>query len=192
MEEPQDGLGDLAPVVLEVRRLGRLVRVVHVLDRAGLHANLDLALDHELVKGEMGLGREQPVLDVQALDLGVRRGAPDKDVLVLGQEALGRVVVRGLDDVVLVHLVEVDGGVLGPEQALSGGGQVDLGVAELPVPGGSGSDFGAQQARKKLVSETDAGEVEFGTAGPQLWRCGQRSALATTKVGSSQPFLVGF
>ena len=69
---------------------------------------------------------------------------------------------------ILVHLVKIDHSVLGPEEALTDGVELDGGVAELPVAAGSRTDFSTEKAGEDLVTEADACEVEVGFLHPEF------------------------
>lgn len=128
MEEPENSGGNDIAIVVQVSCLGRPLGRFPVLALYGalLNSHLHLALDHLLVKGEVGLHGEHAARDVDALDVGVGAAAPDGDLGVLGQQAVGARVRRRRHHVVLVHLVQVHNRVIRLKETLAHGGQVDL------------------------------------------------------------------
>lgn len=169
-KQPEDSLRHLAPVVLQVRRLPRLVRVLPVLNPAALLPHLNLPLNHVLVEREVRLRREEPVGQVEPLHLGVVASPPALDGRVPLSQQARRGPRRGhAHDVVLMHLVEVDVGGVGAEEALTRGGELDGAVAQLPVAPGRGLDGRAEEAGQELVAEAHAREHEVWFPGPELW-----------------------
>lgn len=174
-KQPHDGLGHLQPIVLQMRRLGRPVRMLQVLDAAAVDPHLNLPPDHVLVESQVGLRREQPVDHVQPLHGRVRAAAPAHDLgslclaLAPRQQLTGGVRRGRLRDLVLVHLVQEDVVGAGAEQALARRVDVDARVAQLPVAGGRGRDRAPEQAGEQLVAEAHAGEFEFRSRQPEIW-----------------------
>ena len=169
-EQTQNGLGHLATIVLEMRRLLGAVSVLLVLDAARLLAHGNLAFDHVLVEAHVRLTREQAVGDVQALDGGVLAPAPALDVDIVRQQAAGRCGGGHALDLVLVHLVQMDLVGRGAEEALARLVEVDRRVAKLPVTLGGVSQFAAEETSEQLMAEADAGEIEVCLfVLPQFW-----------------------
>lgn len=145
MKEPQNRHGQPIPIVLQIRRLRRLVRMLLVLDAPPLHPHLNLLLDHLVVKRHVRLRRKQSVWDIYALHRRVLAVPPDLDLGPWLQQA-ARGLDRGwVDDLVLVHLVEVDLVVVGAKELHADGVEGDFAVAQLPVTGRCWGDLGAEK-----------------------------------------------
>lgn len=107
-KQSQNRRRDSNTIMLQIRRLSRLISMFQILYTTTIDPHLNLPLYHVLVKSEMGLRREEPVGNVQALDVGVVAFTPDVDVCVVGEETVCRGGRGSRDDLVLVHLVQMD------------------------------------------------------------------------------------
>lgn len=83
-----------------------------------------------------------------------------------------------MQDVVLVHLVQVDGVGGGVVEELGADGREGDGrVGEFPFAVGGGADGGAEGAAENLVAEADAAEADVGAVLPKGWE-GRAQRLA--------------
>ena len=75
----------------------------------------------------MPLACEQPLLNIHTLHLGVIRRCPNMYLCPL-LEQIRRLGARRVDDVVDVHLVQADLGLVRPEELLADVGEIQLRV----------------------------------------------------------------
>ncbi len=172
MKEPQNRPRNHNPIMPPLRRIlhpPQLPPIPHRINTPRPYPQLHLPPHHPLIEPQMPLRGKQPPPNVHALDLGRRAAAPDVDVAVVlfGEEHGG---ARGgrVQDVVLVHLVQVDGVGRGVVEELGAdGGDGDGRVGELPFAVGGGADGGAEGAAADLVAEADAAEADVGAVLPE-------------------------
>lgn len=120
-KQPQNRRRDLFPIMFQIRSLRRPIRMLQIIDPATIHPHLNLPLHHVLIKRQMRLRREQSVRDIQPLNGCVLAVAPDVNLRALFEETVGGLDRGGFEDLVLVHLVEVDLVFVLAEEALADG-----------------------------------------------------------------------
>ena len=106
MEKPQHSLRHNQPIMHPLGPLRRLIRHL-ARQRPTLHPHLQLPLDHDLIKLHMPLRRKQSPLNIHTLHTGMLTRAPDMDFRRRVQQRRGFWGGR-VDDVVQVHLMEID------------------------------------------------------------------------------------
>lgn len=97
------------------------VRVIQILDTPAVNPQLNLPLDHVFVKSQVGLRREEPALDVDALDFSVAAVSPDIDPRARLEKTIGLLRSRRCHHVILMHLMQIDAISFCSEQLLSYG-----------------------------------------------------------------------
>lgn len=167
VEESQDCRGDNETVMFQLGRLFPLLCKRRVLDPSVFGAHVNLSPDHLFVEPEMALAREELVSQIHALDKGVFGPAPDVDV-VLEIQQVCRFRRRRRRDMVLVHLVEMQTGLFGAEEAAADFGQFNLCMCQFPILVRVRLDGAAQHPTEELVSEADAAEAHLWSLPPQF------------------------
>lgn len=76
VEESEDRRRCDVAIVLQVRRIFGAISMLEIRKATAVNSNLNLAVHHVLVEGQVRLGRENAVFDEDALDLGVRARPP--------------------------------------------------------------------------------------------------------------------
>ena len=154
--------------MLQMCRLGRPIRMLKVLDPAAIHPHLDLSFHHVLVKRQMRLRSKQPVLDVQSLNRRMLTAPPARHLGVRGEQ-LGpcRRSSRQRENLVLVHLVQVDVVLARAEEAPPDGRERDAAVPQFPVPRRRGPNRAAEETGEELVAEAHPHKVEVGACDPE-------------------------
>ena len=167
-KQPQYCLGDFNTVVLQMCSLGRPIRMLKVLDPAAIHPHLDLSFHHVLVKRQMRLSSKQPVLDVQSLN-GRMLTAPPACYLGVRGEQVGpcRRSSGQRDNLVLVHLVQMDVVLTRAKETPADRREHDATVTQFPVLRRRGPNRATKEAGKELVAEADAHEVEVWAFDPE-------------------------
>lgn len=155
--------------MLKASRLLRLADMVLILDSTILNPHINFMLNHISVKAHMSLTGKEFVSDVQPLYRRMTAAAPDVYLGTGREETLATLHRRRRGDVVLVHLVQGQVVLVGPEETLADFGHVDPAVRQLPLLGGVGANFRAQETGEELVAEADAAEFHVGTADPEFW-----------------------
>ena len=167
-KQPQYCLGNFNAVVLQICRLGRPIRMFKVLDPAAIHPHLDLSFHHVLVKRQMRLSSKQPVRDVQSLNRCMLTAPPARYLGLRGEQVGSCRRSSGQrDNLVLVHLVQVDVVLACAEETPADGREHDAAVTQFPVLRRRGPNRAAEEAGEELVAEADAHEVEVWAFDPE-------------------------
>lgn len=167
-KQPQYRFGNFNAIMLQMCRLGRLTRMLKIRNPAAIHPHLDLSFHHVLVKRQMRLSRKQPVRDVQPLNRRMLAAPPAQYLGVRGEQLVPCRRRSGQrENLVLVHLVQVDVVLARAEETAADGREHDAAVTQFPVLRGSGPNGAAEEAGEELVAEADAHEVELRAFDPE-------------------------